>query len=197
MVANHVEARQQPAEIPKQVEEEQTKGKLLGGSGNDQSEGKVMEQSSGKAKMDELGEMKNLPPLPNIPIPPQLPIPQFPLPPQIPGFPIPQFPTDGRRGAKGLLTEGMVGNGNGGIEGILGIVGKPGNGSKKFIFSTGLGSCCTMGSLKYGTVGSIWLLKVKGAGKLDCTAEEEESDPKNCIVDGFFSSNKRLDAKHK
>ncbi|KAM1455158.1 hypothetical protein ACFX1X_004628 [Malus domestica] len=83
----------------------------------------------------------------------------------------------------------MVGNGNEGIEGILGIVGKPGNGSKKFIFSTGLGSCCTMGSLKYGTVGSIWLLR------LDCTAEEEESDPKNCIVDGFFSSNKRLDAK--
>ncbi|KAM1008056.1 hypothetical protein TB2_004409 [Malus domestica] len=84
------------------------------------------------------------------------------------------------------------GNGNGGIEGILGIVGKPGNGSKKFIFSTGLGSCCTMGSLKYGTVGSIWLLRLEGA-----FAEEEESDPKNCIVDGFFSSNKRLDAKHK
>ncbi|KAB2601614.1 formin-2-like [Pyrus ussuriensis x Pyrus communis] len=92
MVANHVEARQQPAEIPTQVEEEQTKGKPLGGSGNDQGEGKVMEQSSGEAKMDELGEKKNLPPLPNIPILLQLPIPQFPFPPQIPGFPIPQFP---------------------------------------------------------------------------------------------------------
>lgn len=76
----------------------------------------------------------------------------------------------------------MVGiNGNLGIGGILGMVGKPGNGSKVFMFSTGFGR-----SWKNGNVDFIGLLK-----------GDEGSDPNCMVVDGFFSSIMRRDAKHK
>ncbi|PRQ29869.1 hypothetical protein RchiOBHm_Chr5g0018481 [Rosa chinensis] len=99
----HVQARWLLAEAPKPTQEE---------NGRAAENGKVtMKEQSTKAKM-ELGEMKNVPPIPEIPLTPQtsgnlplpftpsLPIPQIPYTPQIPGnipflpppFPIPQIP---------------------------------------------------------------------------------------------------------
>ncbi|ONI11342.1 hypothetical protein PRUPE_4G102700 [Prunus persica] len=93
-----VEARQHPAGISKQAQEQTGRATE---SGNYLNEGEMMEQLS-KAKM-EFGQMKTLSPFPNIPgvpipqIPfgpqtPGVPIPQIPFTPQIPGFPIPQIP---------------------------------------------------------------------------------------------------------
>ncbi|CAB4276647.1 unnamed protein product [Prunus armeniaca] len=93
-----VEARQHPAGISKQAQEQTGRATE---SGNYLNEGEMMEQLS-KAKM-EFGQMKTLSPFPNIPgvpIPqisfapqtPGVPIPQIPFTPQIPGVPIPQLP---------------------------------------------------------------------------------------------------------
>lgn len=97
----HVQARRLQSETPKPTQEK---------NGRAAENGKVMmEEQSTKAKKMELGEMKNLPPIPeiltpqtpgNFPFTPSLPIPQIPFTQQIPGnipflpppFPIPQIP---------------------------------------------------------------------------------------------------------
>lgn len=79
-----VEARQHPAGISKQAQEQTGRATE---SGNYLNEGEMLEQLS-KAKM-EFGQMKTLSPFPNIP---GVPIPQISFAPQTTGVPIPQIP---------------------------------------------------------------------------------------------------------